>query len=161
MALTNVKKIILIILLVLIAGLVGGSWYFWTYHFDPFVQEGRARRAEAKEFGGTSDEEACLARAMEDFGEQPGFEEAILARVFLSECLEFSSPAEGFCDDVPPSSEIVSSAQWRLTFCAQEGHSDNHCQQILAAVQEHCDRSRSGDPAENDEGIVDDTGAGG
>jgi hypothetical protein len=45
----------------------------------------------------------------------------------------------GLCNNVPPTVEIMRSAQWRADICAANGHAnDQRCPNLMSAMQNYC-----------------------
>ena len=138
---------ILVLGVVLVLGVIGVGVYWWSRNKDELFARGKANMEEGREVGRATDNQGCVDRSVERYKPDPGFSGAIASSVFMHACLDASSPTPGFCDEVPEVSEIMKSAQWRLTQCQRvDLTSDRYCQQLFAPVQSFCERSARGNP---------------
>ena len=107
---------------------------------EQFRAEGSQIRARAQEFGRSVSEPACVAEAMRQFRENGSIANRLRVRLWLTGCLETSTPERDFCGNVPPKDAIARTVAWRLGECARLGFpNDNACTNILASVQDYCE----------------------
>ena len=63
----------------------------------------------------------------------------VKARIFLKSCLGKTSRPASFCNGVPRYGEIIATAQWAATACAQHGKpGDETCGRTMQAIVEVC-----------------------
>lgn len=61
--------------------------------------------------------------------------------VFTERCMQGAAATPGFCDGVPPQSDIMASATWAAAQCTQLGRAqDSRCTSLLQTVQRACAR---------------------
>jgi hypothetical protein len=97
-------------------------------------------RAEGREHGRSATASACVAKAMETYRGDMSFIGEARARVWLTGCLETSTPEDAFCAQVPPKDEIMRTVTWRLGECSRLGlDADKGCTRILQGVQSYCE----------------------
>lgn len=135
--------IILVVLAVLAIAAVGIGIWWWTKHGLALQTQVKTARSEGTAFGGKTDERGCLAEALRRIEGDAGFRAGIAASMFVNACLETCETSKGFCDDVPPSSEILASGGWRAARCREAGLDATVCGTILNQVQTHCDARRA------------------
>lgn len=127
-----------ILLIIGVAAVVAIIWFMRSKSED-WVAKGNEVRAAAAQFGKNVPEPRCVEEAMSRYRLKTGIVGGIEQRVWLGGCLEASAFDSGFCEGVPPDSEIVRSATWRAARCANLGFSgDSTCPNILAEVQTYC-----------------------
>ena len=126
-----------VLIVLMLAGL--GAWLWQTY--APQLREaGQEVVAEAAEFGATTDNDGCLAEALDRYERcGGGFTCGVTRNIFLTGCLRASTPAPGFCDEVPPSDAFSASVTWRLQRCEEMGLTDPQCGNLFGQIQEFCD----------------------
>src|SRR5262245_548234 len=136
------RRIILIVLgslaglLVVVA--VAAYWAF--RHFAPDLRAiGVAVELEATEFAKSHSARECITEALDRGTREASFMGGVKARIFLKRCLGKTERPAGFCDGVPPTGEIMSTAQWLATACAQHGKpGDDTCSRTMQSVVEVC-----------------------
>jgi hypothetical protein len=109
---------------------------------DELRAGGTAAMEEGQKFGAGKTADACIKEALTrgDTCGSTGFMCEVKQKLFLQQCLGSSEIPAGFCDGVPPKSEILSSTSWLLKKCAGYGRGDDQrCGRLLQAVTEHCD----------------------
>ena len=110
-------------------------------HGQELEAEGHAAHDAGAKAGAALMDGQCVDAALADYAKDRGMFSAVQARVWLAGCLGAARPTQGFCDGVPPESEIMRSATWRVARCdAHRLGGDSTCPNILAEVQQHCDR---------------------
>jgi hypothetical protein len=136
---------ILVLGVMLVLGVVGAGVYWWSRNKDELLARGKAQIEEGREAGRATDNQGCVDRSVERYKRDPGLTSGITSSIFMQACLDASSATPGFCDDVPETSEIMKSAQWRVDQCQRvDLSSDRYCQQLFAPVQSFCERSARG-----------------
>ena len=98
-------------------------------------------RAEGREVGRVmnASSSACVGEAMRMYGGSRRKE--LRARYWLEGCLETSTRDPGFCSDVPPISENMKTATWRMSECTRLGFGgDKGCARILVSIQRYCEK---------------------
>lgn len=139
------NRVLVIILIIAGIGLltvvgVGLAGYWWFQaNKDQLQADGLATRADATSFAMQHHKPDCVTRALQRSDACDAVMCHALAKIWLKECLRASRPAPGFCQNIPPRSELMASAQWALRRCTELQHAgDQHCGQLLGGVQEHC-----------------------
>ena len=128
---------------VLVLGLVGVvAVVWWVRSYGPGMMEsGKATIEEGEKAGATLADTQCVEGALARYATDRGLVGAVQARVWMNGCLGTARATDGFCQGVPPESEIMRSATWRVARCdAHHLGGDSTCPNILAEVQAHCDR---------------------
>ena len=147
----KVLLIIAIVVVVLIVGVVGAGVVWWVKNKDALMARAKEVVAEGKEFGGRNDNQACVDESISRYKTEPGFGSAMSINFFLRACLEASKPTEGFCENVPKSSEFMKSAEWQVEQCRRvDLGKDNYCRQLFQPVQQFCEKGpRKSSPEKN------------
>lgn len=97
-------------------------------------------RAEGRDFGRSATAPACVVKALETYRGDVSIIGEARARVWLTGCLESTTPETAFCSRVPPTSEIVRTVTWRLAECTRLGlDGDKGCTRVLQEVQRYCE----------------------
>jgi hypothetical protein len=123
-----------------IAAVVAVTLWFRS-HGDELRAQGKAAQAAGAKAGAALMDGQCVDAALADYAKDRGMFNAVQARVWLAGCLGTARPTEGFCTGVPPESEIMRSATWRVARCdAHHLGGDSTCPNILAEWQQHCDK---------------------
>ncbi|MGH9750298.1 MAG: hypothetical protein ACRD6R_10280 [Candidatus Polarisedimenticolia bacterium] len=135
--------IVLVALAVLAIAAVGIGMWWWSKHGLALQTQAKTARAEGSAFGRDTDERGCLAEALRRVEGDSGFRAGIAASMFVTACLETGATSEGFCDEVPPTSEILTGGGWRAARCREAGLDATVCGTILKQVQSHCDARRA------------------
>jgi len=122
-----------------VAAVVGVVW-FLNSKKDVWVAKGMDVRTQAAKFGQNVSEPKCVEEAMSRYRATPGIMGALEQRIWLGGCLEASVFESGFCQDVPPKSEVMRSATWNVSRCADLGFKgDSNCPNIITEVQTYCE----------------------
>lgn len=130
-----------VLLTVVGSSLIGaGAWYWWNQHSGEFLNAGKAANAEGKKSGAGQKEGACLAEALarHKAGANGSFGTAVRNSVWLSSCLDASTPHEKFCVGVPGHTEIVAGSIWITQMCALHGLSDSYCTNLFQNIPKYC-----------------------
>jgi hypothetical protein len=118
--------------------LVVGAGTLLYLNKDRLLTGGRDAIEEGRKFGESATQDACLDEALRQ-AEGKGPFGSIGPNLFLAGCLRSAQESNGFCDDVPPTGEIMASATWRGGRCAEAGRpNDQACVQLMSSVQRHC-----------------------
>jgi hypothetical protein len=140
----KVLLIIAIVVVVLILGVVGTGVVWWVKNKDALMARAKEVVAEGKEFGGHSDQQACVDESVSRYKKEPGFRSAMSTNFFLRGCLEASKPTDGFCESVPKTTEFMKSAEWQIEQCRRvDLAKDSYCRQLFQPVQQFCEKGRS------------------
>ena len=106
---------------------------------DEWVARGTEVRDAGSAFGRSNTESACVGESLNRYRGDRSIMGAIRTRIWLSGCLETSTVEPEFCANVPPESEIMKTANWRVAQCAQKGlQGDSSCPNVVAEVQTYC-----------------------
>lgn len=137
-------KILLIVLGLCFGGMVGlgVAAYLWVdSNKGRFKDKIMEVAEEATAFAETTDQAGCMAEA-EARGKACGafgLKCEMKAVMFLRICLEEAEPTPGFCDGVPPESDIIESAKWTLEQCgAADTVHNNRCSRLQKPRQGFC-----------------------
>jgi hypothetical protein len=144
---SNAIKIVLAIVAVgilAVAAIVGGGVYWWSRHGQEYISSVRESVKEGMQAGQTLDSDQCVADAVKRHRQDPGFGTAVKTRLFLTGCLKTAEPVDGFCDEVPRTTEFRESIRWQLAQCQAYGLSDSYCGQLFSEVQKYCDANQLG-----------------
>ena len=135
--------IVAIVIVLLIVGVVGAGVFWWMRNKDALINRAKEVVAEGKDFGGHSDNQACVDESISRYKKDPGFSSAISNSIFMRTCLDASKPTPGFCNTVPKTTEFMKSAEWRRDQCSRVNLSrDSYCQQLFQPVQQFCEEPR-------------------
>ncbi len=147
-------KIVLIIMgcvLLLCTGIAGAGFYWFSTSGKDLIEQVKTGTKkgmeEGAELGKTSDKNVCLAESIKRLEGDSSMTSAISASLFMSSCLDSAKPTPGFCDGVPPQSEMTKSVEWIVKKCKEEGSSGQGCQQLMQVVIRHCAKGVSASPA--------------
>lgn len=140
-------KIILIVFAVLFAlsATVCGGGYLWLRsQKDELAAEGHRQRVEAEEFAKNNDQDGCVSEALRRMtGCDPNPLIGSVCRglqgAFLTGCLRKAKPTPGFCEEVPPPSEILKMVNWSLRRCAEVDQTNKEaCSKMYGSVATFC-----------------------
>lgn len=124
-----------------------GVYWFMTSGKEYFkqVMDSAERHIEAgQEVGKQTDEAGCLKAGIERVKQANSISTTLATQFFLRGCLDSAKPTPGFCDDVPPESEMMKSIQWQIKKSGELGVDNDNGRQILKAIQSHCDKGKRG-----------------
>lgn len=119
--------------------------YSWFQENLPAMEEaGNRARADGQAFAAAHTQAECIDEGFVHH-DRCGTGMEIMcraeARIFLTECLRNATPTPGLCDDVPPQTEIMDSANWAVAYCRSRGRAqDQQCGNFVAGITEHCTR---------------------
>ncbi len=129
-----VSGIIGLILLIII----GSGVYWWQTKGQEFMEAGRKAAIAGEKFGKSTEEKGCLDFALNRLDACTSMSCEIYNSVFLANCLSESNKTSGFCKGIPPQSEIMQSARWRLAACEKLGRKGQRCPRMMGVVQKYC-----------------------
>lgn len=128
----------------LVCGLVARS--YTTEWAEGMMAEGQAMETEARAFAASHDQNACLDEALardHACGAEGEIMCHVRAGVFLERCIPAATPVSGFCEGIPPTSEIMASVNWSLQQCEARGLTgDQSCGRTMQAWQRACQQPR-------------------
>jgi hypothetical protein len=135
----KVLLVSLVLLLILLAGAVGGGLYLWRQYGRGMVESGVRSASEGREFGAKTSDRICVEEAVARHKNSRGFGERVRVNIFLRGCLEASAQTVGFCEAVPGATEFSESLNWQLRQCHEHGlTTETQCQQLFSQVQQFC-----------------------
>jgi hypothetical protein len=136
-----VKKSNRVVVIILACIVVGGValWVGVIHWFRSTVESGKEWMVQGSEYGRSTDANGCLKRSLQLDDECKGIDCRIHNSVFLSGCLKASERSGEFCDGVPGTDSVVSSAAWRLKQCARVEKTSKGCPELFGAVQKYCE----------------------
>jgi len=127
------------VLLVLAIVLVVAVGFFVKSKSSDLIARGKEMRTEGETFGRGVSESMCVSEAMRRYSADRGMISGVKQRLWLAGCLETSTFEPSFCASIPPQSELMRSAEWRVKQCATFGMSgDSTCPNVLAEVPTYC-----------------------
>jgi hypothetical protein len=133
--------IVAIIVVLLIVGVVGAGVFWWMRNKDALMARAKEVVAEAKDFGGGTDNQGCVDEGVSRYKKEPGLGNAISTSIFMRSCLEASRPTPGFCDTVPKGTEFMKAAEWQVEQCRRvDLAKDSYCRQLFQPVQQFCEK---------------------
>jgi len=120
-----------------------GAIFYWVKTRGRDFIEGQMASAtkyidEGNQYGLETDNAGCVKTTLARLSKDDRITALLAHRFFLKGCLPASKPTAGFCDGVPPKSEMVQSLKWRMQACAKYGSTSPHCGSMLEEIQEHC-----------------------
>jgi hypothetical protein len=122
--------------------LIGGAFLaaksWWENNSERLKMAATQARSDGEVLGRASDNTGCVTAGLGRYRAAPGMTNAIMTRIYLGSCLEQSRPSPGFCDGVPPRTEIMKSGIWAGTECARLSAGDSHCSNLVGEIQEYC-----------------------
>ncbi|MDP1824312.1 MAG: hypothetical protein Q8L48_13745 [Archangium sp.] len=126
--------------MVLLCGLSSAGAYFWfNENKDKLKGVGERAKKEGSAFAYQHDSNECVDEALRRLGERNGIVDQAEHKLFLKACLGKAARPAGFCEGVPPRSEIMLSATWAVERCVAKGRAqDQDCARMMQAVQEAC-----------------------
>lgn len=131
------RRIWLLIGLPVVVALSGYSWC--QAEKEALVAEGRATQADAEAFARDAEQRGCVAEALSRTDVCDSIRCEIQTAIFVTTCLDAARPSGGFCDGIPPRTELVASAQWALERCAElDRDGDRSCTRVFEKVQRSC-----------------------
>ena len=128
-----------VVLLVICGVAVIFAVRWWSANKEQIRVKAEGTRNDGREFGRTSGDAGCVAKALDDYRTSLSILSEPRARIWLTGCFETSQPETAFCSEVPPTSEIGRTVAWRLSECSRHGlAADKSCTRILSEVQTYC-----------------------
>lgn len=122
----------------LVVAAVGAGFLWLQNNADTLAEQGKAAMRDGYDFGRGKQATACLDEALARLSDTSGLIAEATNKVWLASCFKSADIPPGFCDDVPPRSEIVQSATWAVGRCEKAGRKDQPCTRLVGAVQERC-----------------------
>jgi hypothetical protein len=138
---TGLGKLFLMLGLIAVVGLLalgGGAWYWWKHHSAEFLEAGTAAIEDGRKSGASLQESGCVAQVVARHKSGPGMTSTIRNSVWLSGCLDTSSPQADFCDGVPSPENPVAVGVWAAGACIQHGLGDPYCSNLFQNVATYC-----------------------
>jgi hypothetical protein len=126
--------------LALLAGLViGGAVWWFASNKDRLVSEGKQSISDAYAYAGSHDQSDCVDEGLRKLDACSGIMCEAQTKVFTRTCIQVARKSPGFCESVPPNTEIIKTSRWLIDECARRGKSGNQrCTRLLQAVPEVC-----------------------
>lgn len=121
---------------------VGGVTWWFMSNKDRIVSESKDTMAEAQAYAASHDQNACVDEGLRKVAKCDGFVCEAQTKIFTTMCLQEAQRTPGFCDDVPPPSEIMKTSRWVVAECERRGKPGNQrCSRLVQAVPEVCQSS--------------------
>jgi hypothetical protein len=129
--------------MIVLAGAGIGGFLWWLHaNKQRLVDEHGAAVAEGTAFAAGVDQDECVREAPSRSAACDGLRCEARTQAFLETCVKSAEVTPGLCDPIPPESELLKHAAWRLDQCAKHGQPQNQrCSRVLQAVSRGC-RSR-------------------
>lgn len=116
-----------------VAGIVGGSYYLVRKLDDPeLVKKKEAAKRDGAEFGKTTDQNGCMERAYSLEIPKDSFD--LSNDYFIKACLKSSRPTASFCDGVP----LMLDRDWFKNQCSAVGQNTDACIDAFRAKRDFC-----------------------
>lgn len=131
---------------VLVAGVV--AWAH--FHGRAFVDQTKAADEEGRSFGRRHSAERCVDEGLTRVDACPAWNLKCRFNVqlFVQGCLTESQDLAVFCADVPKPLDFTDSYAYQNDTCRDRGQAlEQSCLQLMASVQQQCDRLRNRAPA--------------
>jgi hypothetical protein len=123
----------------LVAGITGSVWW-WKTHSAEIIDSAKGAYEEGQKAGSKTDEEGCLASAVErqKMPDNQGVLASTRSGISLSACLRFAKPSAKFCENVPSAKNALDASLWAIKTCSQHNITDRHCQSVMQQVIHYC-----------------------
>jgi hypothetical protein len=131
------------LLCIIIGGSVMAVKSWWGKNKDRIAEAGRAEIVAGRDFGQNTDNAGCVASTFDRYRPSPGMMSVVKASVYMGSCLETSKVTPGFCETVPPPSEIMRTAEWTNRECQKAELTDRYCPSLVRRLQEFCHPKRT------------------
>jgi hypothetical protein len=133
-------KVVLILggVLLFLAGGAAVAVYTWWHTKGAAVI---ATLGEGTRFGKDKSRQDCVTEAvlrLKRGGGMIGFTAEIKEELFLEECLKVANPVAGFCDGIPPKSDVEKTTAWRDETTKKYGLQGNLRRGLVAEIQDFC-----------------------
>jgi hypothetical protein len=125
------------VLLFLAGAAVVAAYTWWQTKGAAVV----ATLGEGSRFGKGKSRQDCVTEAvlrLKRGSSLIGFTEEIKGELFLEECLRVASPVAGFCDGIPPKSDVDKTTAWRDETARRYGLEGNLRRGLVAEIQDFC-----------------------
>ncbi len=110
---------------------------------DDLREQGQEVQAQAEAYGQGRPHTDCVNEAFRRQADCDGVMCDATNGAWLTRCLEVSQQGPEMCRGVPPPTEIMLSANWRVAECRARGAVDtNRCGNLIASIQTVCSRPR-------------------
>jgi hypothetical protein len=139
-------KIVLIVvgifLLLGIGAIVAGVvWY--QQSGKQMIQGAVQAVQDGQKYGRSADNKACVSEGVKRFKTDKSLTGTMVAKGFVTGCLQTSESTPSFCDNVPSQFDFSDAARWETDQCHDNGLSgEPNCPQVFAAVVEHCAKKK-------------------
>lgn len=133
---------------------IGGVFYSWL-QAPAWLEEWNSshqavteqQRRAGLQFGQSSDQQACLEKALQQFDlcAESDYSCTVSNGLFLRACWQASQPSSGFCDGVPAFSESPSEDDkaWAKERCFALGITGSGCRILMRQKQQLCSATAS------------------
>ena len=112
---------------------------WWNRNSDDITASAGAAARDGARFGLVRDEAACFDEARRRAAAAgTTLADNFAVGAFARACMEYSRPAAGFCDSVPPIASIRRTAEWVQQRCGTDGG----CRNVSQVVQQYCAAGR-------------------
>ena len=124
----------------LVVATCGGAAAWLFANSDRLTEQGKAAMHDGARFGGGQQAPTCVEEALRRLEQADlGILGEATNKVFLEACLDVPKLPPGFCEGVPPRDQIIKSATWAMSRCAQAGRANSQpCTRLVGAIQEKC-----------------------
>lgn len=134
-----IMLIVLGVLMVLGGLAIGGTAWWFISNKDRIVAESAKSVADGKEFAATNEQSSCVREGLRKLDSCSGMICEAQTQIFTTACIQRASRTPGFCDGVPPESEILKASFWVTGECERLGKVGNQrCARLLKVVPKLC-----------------------
>ncbi|MCO7224432.1 hypothetical protein [Pleionea sp. CnH1-48] len=132
-------KIILSVILVLFVAVIIAIYSWWQQSKEELDRQTQKSFETVQRLSKNGNSHDCISAFKDNLNECSSLICQATQRVFISQCLDAVTLADGFCDDVPQDG-ILESVQWASTQCSEMGDLAQACAQVLVEVPRYCER---------------------
>ncbi len=118
---------------------IGGIYWWVTANKDRLLAVGEEGAREGETFASDREQSECVDEGIRKLSSCNGLMCEAQVKIFTETCIREAEPTPGFCDGVPPKSEIVKASMWAINECSRRGKPNNQrCTRLVQAVLEAC-----------------------
>jgi hypothetical protein len=120
--------------------LIGGAMWWFDANKGRLLEEGKQVMQEAEAYAASHDQNECVEEGLRRTDACVGFTCAVGVKIFTSTCIKKAQESAGFCENVPPKTEIIKTSLWVVEECQRRGRmaDDQACHRIMQAIPEAC-----------------------
>jgi hypothetical protein len=138
------------VLMLCVALVVGGFVWWLSENRGRLREAGKQAQAEAEVYAANHDQNECMEEGLRKLSECGGIALVCegVTKAFTVACLQNARKVEGFCEGVPPKSEIIQTSLWVISSCERWGRQpdDQKCHRFMQGVPEACHQPERAPP---------------